>query len=133
MFPSLNRAIDFREVNDIWNRSKVSYTPMSASVNPALLQIKSRAFEMGLSGTLMLCQKSPNLERYYEPGKEFVPFEGIQDCIEKARYYTKHEGERLKIAEAYYRRTRAEHMWETRWEQLFAEIGVGQKRMAKVA
>jgi spore maturation protein CgeB len=133
IFPALNRAMDFKQVNEIWNRTKVSYTPMSASVDPKLLQIKSRAFEMGLSGTLMLCQQSPNLDRYYEPGKEFIAFHDLEDCAEKARYYIGHDAERQKIAEAYYQRTRAEHMWEQRWQQIFDEIGVTGKPGKKAA
>jgi spore maturation protein CgeB len=118
------RAILFKDVNDIWNRSKVSYTPMGASVDPKLLSIKSRTFEMGLSGTLMLCQHSPHLERYYEPGKEFVPFHDLDDCAEKAKYYIRHDSERDRIAEAYRRRTGAEHMWEHRFRQLFRDAGL---------
>lgn len=133
VIPSLNRPIDFENVNGIWNRSRISYTPMGASVNPSLWQIKSRAFEMGLSGTLMLCQPSPGLERYYEPGKEFVPFHDPAECIGLARHYLRNEPERRRIAEAYYRRTRAEHMWEHRWEQLFADVGLAAQSRKKAA
>lgn len=131
--PAVSRAIDFRRINDIWNRSKISYTPMSASVDPSLLQIKSRAFEMGLSGTMMLCQNSPNLDRYYEPGKEYIPFDDLVDCISKSRYYLRHEAERERIAAAYLRRTRAEHLWEHRWQQLLRDIGMDGSMRAKVA
>jgi len=124
-FPSVyGRAIHYREINDIWNRSKISYTPMEASVNADLLQIKSRAFEMGLSGTLMLCRLSPRLDRYYEPWKEFVPFEDLDDCVGKAKYYLSHENERARIAEAYRDRTRAEHLWIHRFKKMFEEIGL---------
>lgn len=126
-FPSLETTLDFQQINDIWNRTKISYTPMSASTNPSLLQIKSRAFEMGLSWTMMLCQPSPNLERYYEPGKEFVPFVDLKDCMEKAKWYLDHTTQRQAIAQAYYDRTRAEHLWEHRWNQIFDEIGVGRR------
>lgn len=118
------RAMPFREVNQIWNRSRMSYTPMGASIDPEILQIKSRAFEMGLSGTLMLCRLSPNLDRYYEPGKEFVPFENLEDCAEKVKYYLRHESERAEIAAAYFRRTRAEHLWQHRFRQLFDQVGL---------
>ncbi len=131
-FPSLNKALSFRQINDVWNRSRVSFTPMGASTDSSLLQIKSRTFEMGLSGTLMLCQHSPFLERYYEPGKEFVAFDSIEDCAHKARYYMSHEAERRRIAEAYASRTRAEHLWEHRFTQLFDEIGFS-RRVAKAA
>jgi Glycosyl transferases group 1 len=116
-------AVNFQQINEVWNRSKISYAPMGASVDPHILQIKSRAFEMGLSGTLMLCQLSPNLDRYYEPGKEFVPFDDLDDCVEKARFYLRHDNERTKIAAAYYERTRAEHLWQHRYQQLFRQVG----------
>lgn len=119
-----DKAINFIQVNEIWNRSKISYTPMASSVDPRLYQIKSRVFEMGMSRTLMLCELSPNLERYYEPQKEFVPFTDLDDCADKAKYYLKHESERARIANAYYERTRAEHMWEHRYQQLFRDMGL---------
>jgi spore maturation protein CgeB len=123
--PALRDSVmNFRQINQIWNRSKISYAPMGASVDPSILQIKSRAFEMGLSGTLMLCQLSPNLERYYEPGKEFVPFHDLDDCAEKVDFYLDHENERSKIATAYYKRTRAEHLWQHRFQKLFQQIGI---------
>lgn len=117
----------FEEINAIWNRSKISFTPMGASQNPSMLQIKSRTFEMGCSGTMMLCQHSPNLERYYEPGKEFVPFTDLADCAAKAQYYLQHDADRERIARAYLERTRKEHMWEHRYQQLFREIGLEGK------
>jgi spore maturation protein CgeB len=124
-FPSVyGRAIHYREINDVWNRSKVSYTPMEASVSSDILQIKSRAFEMGLSGTVMLSRLSPNLDRYYEPGKEFVVFEDLDDCAEKAKFYVTHEAERARIAKAYHDRTSAEHLWTHRFRKIFEEIGL---------
>ncbi|HZK82082.1 MAG TPA: glycosyltransferase [Humisphaera sp.] len=133
VFPSIKRAMAFAEVHEIWNRSKISYTPLGASVNPGLLQIKGRVFEMGLSGTLMLCQHSPALERYYECGKEYVSFGNLDECIEKARYYLSHEADRQKIAAAYYRRTKGEHLWEHRWKQLFRDVGIDRSTRTKVA
>jgi hypothetical protein len=125
-FPSIyGAAIHYQEITEIWNRSRISYTPMEASVSADILQIKSRVFEQGLSGTLMVCRLSPNLERYYEPGNEFVPFEDLDDCVEKVRFYLKNESERARIARAYYERTRGEHMWTHRFQKIFDEIGLG--------
>src|SRR6201999_3986499 len=104
--PRLNRPLEFREVHDIWNRSKVSFAPMSSSTDMNRLQVKGRVFEMGMSGTMMLSQRSPDIENFYEPGKEFIAYDSIEDCADKARFYLKNEAERSRIAEAYYRRTR---------------------------
>jgi hypothetical protein len=127
-FPSIyGPAIHYDEINDIWNRSKISYTPMEASVSASILQVKSRVFEQGLSGTLMVCRRSPGLEEFYEPEKEFVPFDDLDDCVGKVRYYLRHEDERARIAAAYRDRTRAEHMWTHRFRKMFEDVGLSTK------
>jgi len=124
-FPSIYGApIHFEQVNEIWNRSRISYTPMEASVDADILQIKSRTFEQGLSGTLMVCRPSPNLHLYYEPGKEFVPVENLDDCVDKVKFYLQHERARARIAKDYHDRTRAEHMWTHRFQKMFQDIGL---------
>jgi spore maturation protein CgeB len=119
-----DKAINFREVNDLWNRSRISYTPLKSGPDPKSLQIKSRVFEMGLSGTMMLCEYNPTLLQYYEPGKEFVTFQNLDDCADKAKYYLAHEDERARIAKAYHDRTKSEHLWQHRFKQLFNSLGL---------
>jgi len=117
-------VFDYADVNDIWNRTRVSYTPLGASANPRLLQVKGRVFQMGMSGTLMLCDDHPEIKQYYIPGKEYVTFSSLEECAEKARYYMSHETERARIASAYRDRTEAEHTWRHRFIRLFEDIGV---------
>jgi hypothetical protein len=117
-------ALNFTAINEIWNRTRVSFTPMAASIDDSRLQIKSRTFEMGLSGTLMLCQHAPMLEAYYEPDREFVPFASLEDCADKARFYLQNERARARIAQAYHDRTQAEHLWQHRFTALFKTVGL---------
>ncbi len=126
--PATNRALAFPQVHEIWNRSRISYTPLGASTDPRMLQIKGRVFQMGLSGTLMLCQASENLDPYYTAGKEYVAFHDPRDCINKVRYYLAHESERAWIAGAYAARTRAEHLWSHRFAEIFRKIGISVPR-----
>jgi spore maturation protein CgeB len=117
-------ALEFEEVNQIWNRSRISYAPMGGGPSGQVLSLKARLFEMGDSGTMMLCEHSPNLERYYEPGRECVTFEGLEDCAQKARWYLAHETERARIAQRYRTRTLAEHTWRHRFELLLQQVGL---------
>ena len=117
-------ALHFDELNEIWNRSRVSYTPLAGGPRGEVLQIKGRLFEMGLSGTLMLCEYCQDLERYYLPGKECVIFDSLEDCAEKARWYIAHEPERAAIAERYRERTLREHMWKHRFANLFQQMSL---------
>jgi spore maturation protein CgeB len=116
--------LEYADVNAVWNRTCVSYTPLGSSADPRLLQVKGRVFQMGLSGTLMLCDEHPEIERYYDPGREYVTFCGVDECADKARYYLAHEGERARIAQAYHDRTRAAHTWQRRFARLFEDIGI---------
>lgn len=124
-FPWLSGAsIDFKQINDVWNRSRISYCPMQGGPSGAVLSLKSRTFDMGLSGTLMLCEHSPDLERYYSPGTECITFETLEDCAEKARWYSAHEPERSRIAHNYHERTRKEHLWDHRFIDMFIHFGL---------
>ncbi len=106
------------EVKKIWNRSKISFTPLDASRKGAI-QIKARVFDMGLSETVMLCTKNPALYEFYEPGKEFMEFENMEECIEKTKYLLANNSKRKAIAKAYYDRTKKEHLFEYRFNELF--------------
>lgn len=116
-------SLEHASVHDIWNRSRISYTPLQSS-NREVLQVKGRLFEMGLSGTMVLCEYTPDLCRYYDPGEEIVTFENLEDCASKARWYLAHESERLRVASRYRDRTLREHMWEHRFTDLFMQMGV---------
>jgi len=115
--------INFEQVNKIWNRTKISFTPLDSSKGN-VRQIKSRVFDMGLSRTLMLAHKAPYIDNYYEPQKEFVVFDTLGECVDKAKYYLRNESERKKISEAYARRTLAEHLWKHRIEHVLREAGL---------
>ena len=107
----------------IWNRSKISFTPLEGSEGDKL-QIKGRVFDMGLSGTVMICNKNQDLYEFYEPAKEFVEFENMGECVSKVKYLLRNEKERRAIAGAYYKRTKNEHLWSHRFAKLFLEMGL---------
>ncbi|MGC2331281.1 MAG: glycosyltransferase [Candidatus Acidiferrales bacterium] len=118
------KPLRYEGIYSVWNRTRVSYTPMTGGPQGEVLSIKARTFEMGLSGTLMLCEHSPHLERYYEPGRECITFETLADCAEKALWYLSHESERARIARNYYERTLREHMWGLRFTDLFRQMRI---------
>ena len=120
-------TIPFEQVNELWNQSRVSFTPLESSTG-GVLQIKSRVMDMGLSGTLMLAPEGAGVERYYEPGKEFVEYDDLSDCADKARHYLRNEAERKKIADGYASRTLAEHLWRHRIEHVLRGAGLEKAR-----
>ncbi len=121
--PKFQTTISFDTINQIWNRSRISFTPLDSSDGSAR-QIKSRVFDMGLSGTLMLAHRAPHLDDYYEPGREYIPFDTLEECADKVRHYLAHETERRRIADAYARRTRDQHLWRHRIEHVLRSAGL---------
>ncbi len=123
-FPSLlDDSITFSEVNKLWNRSKISFTPLESSWGK-VTQIKSRIFDMGLSGTTMLAPRSGELSMYYEPMKEYIPFSDLAECPGLVSYYLNHESQRAKIAIAYANRTKKEHLWKYRIQHVLKEAHI---------
>lgn len=59
-----------------------------------------RYLEVLASGSLLLAPPVPGVSRYFEPGKDFVSFESLEDAIEKARFYLHNpkEAEEIRIA-----------------------------------
>jgi spore maturation protein CgeB len=123
--PKLQTTIPFETINTLWNRSRISFTPLDSS-NGTARQIKSRIFDMGLSRTLMLAHRAPHLDDYYEPGKEYIPFDTLDECADKARWYLAHESERRAIGETYARRTQAHHMWHQRIDHILRSTGLAK-------
>lgn len=88
-------------------------------------QVRLRDFEATMSGAFYLMEYVPEIEEFFEVGKEVVCFEGADDLVDKARYYLKHDGERERIREACRRRALSDHTWARRFEDLFRHTGIG--------
>lgn len=141
-------GLTYAEANELWCRSKVSVTPLDLAPEQAAdklsmaevfgrptdmqvnnpwgwpYQIKGRVFEMGTTGTLMLCDRNPMLDEYYVRGREYDDFEDHSECVEKVRFYVKRQDARYRIAAAYHERTVREHLWTHRFARLFSEAGL---------
>ena len=116
--------IDFTDINGIWNRTAISFTPLTGGHERKVLSIKSRLFDMGRSGTVALTQRAPYIDRYFDPDTELVIYDNIDDCIEKARWLRGDDRARSRIATAYAKRIEADHLWTHRWRVLLAQTGL---------
>jgi len=86
-------------------------------------QIKGRTFEVPGSGGFLLTDRVAHLEDYLTPGEEIGVFESPDDLVAQVRWWLEHEDERARVAEAGYRRVRAEHTYDHRFTEIFARIG----------
>lgn len=64
-----------------------------------------RLFEATGVGSMLLTDYKPNIEEYFEIDKEIVVYNSTEECIDKIKYYSKHDSSREKIAIAGQHRT----------------------------
>lgn len=107
----------------IFNQSLVNLNLNNASVN-AIQQIKARNFEIPGCHGFLLTGRAENLEEYFEIDKEIVCFSGIEELIDKAKYYLNHQSEMEYIAHNGYLRTLHDHTYDNRFRQIFNKIGM---------
>jgi spore maturation protein CgeB len=59
-----------------------------------------RCFEIPACGSLMMAPRTPELEKYFEDGREAVFWDSSADLVTKVQYFLKHDAERISIAAA---------------------------------
>jgi hypothetical protein len=138
-------GLSFEAVNGLWNRTRISWTPLDLGasqyetklrmarglgteskdpLSPWMIkyQVKGRVFELGSTGTLMLCDRNPMIDEFYERGVEYDDFESSDEFVEKARFYLAHEETRSRMARAYHDRTIAQHLWKQRFAAILSTV-----------
>lgn len=87
-------------------------------------QIKGRTFEVPGSGGFLLTEHVPHLEEYFDIGREIATFESGRALVQQVGYWMEHPEERAAVADAGYRRVRAEHTYDHRFEAIFKRMGL---------
>lgn len=92
--------------------------------SPRPSQIKGRTFEVPGCGGFLLTERVPHIEDHFELGREMDTFASTEEMIERIRYWLDRPDERSAVAEAGYRRVRAEHTYDDRFAEIFAKVGL---------
>ena len=110
----------------MFSRSKInlgfSVVGETYKTDRPIRQVRLRDFEIPMSSGFYMVEFMPELEKFYEVGKEIVCYQGKADLLEKVRYYLAHPAEREKVRLAGYQRARRDHTWQKRFGDLFAQI-----------
>ena len=86
--------------------------------------IKARFFEVTGCGGFLLSYYVENLETYFIPDKEIVCYSNIDDLIKKIKYFLKNDIERESIANNGFLRTKTDHLYKNRFNDIFVKIGL---------
>lgn len=81
-----------------------------------------RVFETMGTGSFLLTNWVPTIEELFEDGKHLVLYRTLDEAIEKATYYLKHDDERERIAQAGYEEVIKNHTIQNRVNVILDEF-----------
>jgi spore maturation protein CgeB len=86
----------------------------------------SRSFEIPACGGFMLAERTAEHREYFEEDHEAVYFGSLDELIDKARYYLRHDGARVAIARAGHARClKSGYRYVDRARSLLSTLGLG--------
>lgn len=90
-------------------------------------QIKARVFEVPAAGGCLLTETADHVEDYYRVGEEIETFADETELVTKIRGLLDNPQRRDALAEAGYRRTLADHLYESRFATLLTRAAAHLK------
>ena len=110
-----------REMPKAFYLSKINLNITSRSIESG---IPLRVWDIMAVGGFCLTNYQPELEEYFEIGKDLEVYHNLQELEDKIAYYLKHEDERIRIAINGYKKVRQKHSLERRMTDVLAYIGI---------
>jgi glycosyltransferase involved in cell wall biosynthesis len=111
------KAISDRERAGLYYRARIGLN-MHFSASP-METGNMRMYEVPAHGVMLLCDKA-GLDAHsqiFEPDKEAVFYDSMEDAIQKIEYYLSHDAERERIARAGFARVHRDYDGETNLKQ----------------
>jgi spore maturation protein CgeB len=86
--------------------------------------VNCRIFETCACGGLLLSEARPAIEQYFEPGREYLTYSSLGECLEHLRRLETDDVEAREMRARAARRAHAEHTYRHRLERLLSTIGM---------
>lgn len=118
-----NGPLSVDEMVRLYSRSRINLGFGGVSDLKETYCLKGRDFEVPMSGGLYLTEYHPELERFFEIGKEMAVYSDFDDLVKKIRYFLSHPDEADAIRQSGYKRSQMEHTWEKRFNKVFKVMG----------
>ncbi len=84
-------------------------TKIGPNFHNSIGPVNSRTFVLPANGVMQLCDNPATLGRIFEPEREVVGFDSIDEAIDRCRYYLAHDAERRAIAAAGWERAHRDY------------------------
>jgi len=121
-----NGPLSTQEMVRMYSRSKINLGFGGVAGHKDTYCLKGRDFEIPMSGGLYLTEYHPELEKFFDLGKELVTYIDFDDLLAKINYLLTNPEEADLIRKRGFQRCRREHSWEKRFEKIFNLMGLIQ-------
>lgn len=125
-----NPPVDVKSMMGLYNDYALSLSSVTnrhtGVLSKPVLIVNLRSFEIPAAGGLLFCQYNPELDGYFNDGKEAVYYHNEVDMIDKARFYLKNtnKGLRRQIKESAQYKAENEHTWYKRFSRIFDKLDI---------
>lgn len=117
---SVRPWVDYRtEMPKVFHLSKINLNITSRSIESGIPQ---RVFDVLAVGGFMLTNYQPELEEYFRAGVDLEVYHDLNELLDKADYYLKHEKPRIRIAMNGYLKVKANHGYDRRMKKVLEGI-----------
>ncbi len=117
----LNTALNPRELNRYYNRSKICLNIHDSSSRSSW---NPRTFDILGAGGFELVDKRNGATDLFAPGVHLESYDNPTELVEKVAYLMKSPQERERIAEAGYKEVRRQHTYRNRAQLILDHLGV---------
>lgn len=119
-----SRAMDFASQISLIQKSRINinYGCAADLAGEKSWGLPERCYGVPACGGFLLSEERVHGKDDFKEGTEIVMFKGLDDCLEKIRYYLSSPDERRAIAERAHSRVLAEHTYPRRMERLAGAI-----------
>lgn len=115
-----NGFVAFEQTVELYSRAQIVLGVGGVGHMSSVKHLKARDFEVPMCGALYLTSYNPELADHYEIGKEILCYSSFEECADQVHWILRHVDEAQQIRHAALRRSRNEHTWEHRLQQLIS-------------
>lgn len=109
----------YEEMPEVFAHSKVN---LNISLRSIRTGIPLRAMDIMGAGGFLLTNYQADMFRHFEPGKHFDYYMSIEEAVDKADYYIRHDEERSRTAAAAYEEMKNGHTYSARLKEVFTQL-----------
>lgn len=117
---------------DYWSQMPKVFFKSKINLNYTIPNIKSglplRVWDILGSQGFLLTNYQAEIPDFFEDGKDLVCFDGVNDMVEKARYYITHEAKRKDIALSGYKKVKKYHTYKQRIEEMIKIVTSSERK-----